>query len=984
MRILGAVLVTWLAVGPAAADFVDVTPAEVDYSVSFSYGSQWMDIDRDGDLEIVRTAWSSSQTNRVFRNDGNNTFEFVVDPAFQRSSVSSKGGSLWWDRDLDGDLDAILSESSSAVFLEQVAPLDFEFDESIAVSGGRSAILCDWDGDVDLDFVMGSFIAATYFRNDGGSLVEVPDVNDLASQGTTSADYNRDGLPDFYFGSPGELYRNDGGGTFSLVSTPTLAATSYPQRFVDLDNDGDLDLVIGTISTTTPVHVFRNDGDDAFADVTAETGDLAAFTGASVGGVDFGDIDNDGDPDLVFGTQAASTARLMRNDGDFVFNDISTMLVGLEAADGDYQHASFGDSDRDGDLDLWLSGGDGVQQLFRNDDDGTNNFLHVVLDGGNSGLLGINSWIEVTTNVGTQTRYVGSGHGWMMSETHDHHFGVGTATTADVVVSWRAGGTTTLNDVPVNQTLVVKEAGAMSLTTQPFTPGVGFDFVFDPGVFSPPTATLFYREGGSTSAFIESNMNFVAGPDNFQDAIPGGLATANGIEYFVRLNDTGTFPYGASASKPAFLPARLDNVALAEVPAAGQYEMFGLPFVANNASPSVLEGSLGAYNPSNWRLFRFDPLNGSNGSYREFGSAGTLDPGKGFWIVMANPVAFTVSGTSTPTPDGVTLQIERGWNQIANPYQFELPITTIDFSSAPNVEQTLNTWDAGGYETSNELEVFEAAFVFNPTAVAETIFLPGINAGPSPSPRPQWDGPALTVDTWQPSWADRENVAGYADAASVAPDRLDRHAPPAPPGALRTYFERLDVDGAVHELNRDLQPMTGGATWDLVVEAPTEETVQLRVSGLDELPVGHRAVLIPAATAATIELGERADLTLPGGQTHRFRLVAGPADYVRDVSEGRGGFTPVQFSLGLGYPNPFSAQTKIGFALPREEKVEVVVFDVTGRRVRQLVNGAKAAGQHVVEWDGVDETGRAVAPGVYFVQMQAGSFSDARKVMVQR
>jgi flagellar hook assembly protein FlgD len=64
--------------------------------------------------------------------------------------------------------------------------------------------------------------------------------------------------------------------------------------------------------------------------------------------------------------------------------------------------------------------------------------------------------------------------------------------------------------------------------------------------------------------------------------------------------------------------------------------------------------------------------------------------------------------------------------------------------------------------------------------------------------------------------------------------------------------------------------------------------------------------------------------------------------------------------------------------------VVLSIYDVSGRLVRNLVNGAVPAGHHVVTWDACDESGRRVTSGVYFYRMTAPDFSQVRKVTLLR
>ena len=81
-----------------------------------------------------------------------------------------------------------------------------------------------------------------------------------------------------------------------------------------------------------------------------------------------------------------------------------------------------------------------------------------------------------------------------------------------------------------------------------------------------------------------------------------------------------------------------------------------------------------------------------------------------------------------------------------------------------------------------------------------------------------------------------------------------------------------------------------------------------------------------------------------------------------------------KLALRQNYPNPFNPSTAIAFTVPSDaERVELSVYDVSGRLVATLISGSLPAGAHVVTWDGTDAAGRSVSSGVYFARLCAGS-----------
>jgi hypothetical protein len=83
-------------------------------------------------------------------------------------------------------------------------------------------------------------------------------------------------------------------------------------------------------------------------------------------------------------------------------------------------------------------------------------------------------------------------------------------------------------------------------------------------------------------------------------------------------------------------------------------------------------------------------------------------------------------------------------------------------------------------------------------------------------------------------------------------------------------------------------------------------------------------------------------------------------------------------------PNPFNPQTTVKFTLARSQYVKISVFDMQGRRIAGLTDGVLGAGEHPVQWNGTDLTGRAVASGTYVIHMQSDEGLQMQKMTLVR
>ena len=91
---------------------------------------------------------------------------------------------------------------------------------------------------------------------------------------------------------------------------------------------------------------------------------------------------------------------------------------------------------------------------------------------------------------------------------------------------------------------------------------------------------------------------------------------------------------------------------------------------------------------------------------------------------------------------------------------------------------------------------------------------------------------------------------------------------------------------------------------------------------------------------------------------------------------------PSIFSLTQNYPNPFNPNTQIGYALPKEEYVTLLIFDLLGREVITLVDELQSPGYRTINWNGMDNLGNNSGAGMYFYIISAGDFRQTKKMVL--
>lgn len=91
---------------------------------------------------------------------------------------------------------------------------------------------------------------------------------------------------------------------------------------------------------------------------------------------------------------------------------------------------------------------------------------------------------------------------------------------------------------------------------------------------------------------------------------------------------------------------------------------------------------------------------------------------------------------------------------------------------------------------------------------------------------------------------------------------------------------------------------------------------------------------------------------------------------------------PETFQLSQNYPNPFNPETNISFDIPFKSMVSIKIYNILGREITTLVENKLSAGKYSVTWDGADSNGRKVSSGIYLYRIDAGNFTETRKMIL--
>jgi hypothetical protein len=447
-----------------SARFTDVTAEAGLLEGEWGAGCLFADFDNDGDPDLVVTNFGPDA---LYRNNGDGTFTDVSRNAGVADPRWGEGAAAG-DFDSDGFLDLVVA--NHAVFDRNAPPDqdcywkgvkvscgplshppetdllyrnrgDFTFEDRSLSSGvgrkrgyGFGVVLDYFDDDDLLDIYVANDLTENFlFLNRGGFEFEdfgalsgaayVEGGRPQAGMGVDSGDYDGDGRPDLYVTNFSDdyntLYRNDGSGLFSDVTyrarlaEPVFPYLGWATRFVDVDHDADLDLFV------VNGHIWPQ------VDLVAS------------------------------GTWYAQSNQLFLNSGAGTFVEASKEAGLIEKRLG--RGGAFGDVDQDGDVDVVVANMHAPPSLLVNETAARGHWLQLLLIGRTANRDGVGARVSVTASGKKQTQTAKSGGGYLSSHDPKVHFGLGESSSARILVWWPSGATEDLGELGADRLYAVRE-----------------------------------------------------------------------------------------------------------------------------------------------------------------------------------------------------------------------------------------------------------------------------------------------------------------------------------------------------------------------------------------------------------------------------------------------------------------------------------------------------------------------------------------------
>ena len=433
------------------------------------------DYNNDGFEDLFCTYYGQ---NKLYRNNGDGTFTDVTREAGLWNAQTRWGaGCTFVDYDRDGRLD---------LFVSNYVQFDLEH-----VPKPGANVNCTWKG-VPVNCGPRGLtpgINSLYRNNGDGTFTDVSQQVGIAGArpgyGMTvvAADFNEDGWPDIYVAcdsTPSLLFMNQHDGRFKeegIARGVALSEDGKEQAGMgvavgDYNLDGHLDLFKTNFADDTNV-LYENDGKANFEDKT-----FAAKLGTESQYISWGtgifDLDNDGWPDIFFVSGSVypelekqlpnypdkCPRTVLRNLGNGTFRKLIDAGPGV-ASKHSSRGCAFGDFDNDGDIDILVINLNEPPSLLRNDLRGSHHWLKVKLIGTKSNRSAIGARVLARYGGKVQAQEVLSQSSFYSCNDPRLHFGLGSATSADLEILWPNGNKESHASVPCDQLVSIREGAGI-------------------------------------------------------------------------------------------------------------------------------------------------------------------------------------------------------------------------------------------------------------------------------------------------------------------------------------------------------------------------------------------------------------------------------------------------------------------------------------------------------------------------------------------
>ena len=488
-------------------------------------------------------------------------------------------------------------------------------------------------------------------------------------------------------------------------------------------------------------------------------------------------------------------------------------------------------------------------------------------------------------------------------------------------------------------------------------------------------ADVIFKYKGIRSLTWDSTSVNLQG-DYYRVSIPGAIFDELGLEYYFEVfDDVGLKAVSDTGFTYIEYPGQgLTFPDLSFGKAQNNYQMIAIPLnLGRNDIETIFEDDLGPYDKTKWRLFTYQ-----NGEIVEFGegaeSPERIETGRGYWLIIRDETELNTGEGRTVRANEEQLYeitLNEGWNQIGNPYNFDFKWSDVlSLNGFPSgISGDIKVFE-DGFKSTDILKKFQGGFVQANTSI--TLKIP-ITKEILPNGR-QVSGRQKSAEGWYVGlgisngrYQHEINGFGMNELAADGIDPFDETLLPNFGFLSNLALKFNSVQSESFHNAKDIVSLKDKHVWDVEIENESaHQHVYLSWNAPDLADPDKRLVLYNPVDGLQVDMRTNPGIWIDSKRTGKIQILYGGDEFLKES------LRPASILLGGGYPNPFNDNTRIPLGLPESSvpyEVYLTVYDNLGKSVKTLMNGQYEAGLYEVEWDGSNESGDKVRPGIYFYRL---------------
>ena len=500
-----------------------------------------------------------------------------------------------------------------------------------------------------------------------------------------------------------------------------------------------------------------------------------------------------------------------------------------------------------------------------------------------------------------------------------------------------------------------------------------------------PEGTILYRSVSSTTTTYTEGALTKGTGNAFTGSVPATVIGELGLEYKLKAKNgvgleaisqvyTVTVVHSSGLTVPI-------NTTFAK--SQSSYRIIAVPLVlTTNSISSIFGGALGGYDETVWRMYHYE-----NATMSKLSSSSPMEQGKGYWFLSTKAptgnfntgVGSTVSASFDQPFE---IPVNPGWNQIGNPYNFNISWTDIRNANpalASKLSATARSYNGSVIEV-DKIGKFEGVYVSFTGSTSDKIKIPvaknpNINGRIASTPLNSLDNQDWTVK-FNLSNGLQQYALGGVGMHPQASEGMDPHDD----FNIPRFFDYLEVKHPKNFFDMtftlDVVPTLDQYVWNFTTE--TNQKSGAITMNWDNSYFGkgsQQLWLMDVETGAVWDMKKETSVTVDYSPVRRWRVAFGSDSFVKDAT------LPENSTLMAIFPNPFRSEISFEYVVVEPTSVKLEIMDLNGKNVGALVNQNMEKGRYVSKWvansNGADEP----AIGIYIVRFQAGSVVQYKRIM---